>query len=216
MRFEDSRDGWQQQLNELIVNSNIRSFLRAISKAEPVLVQNVNASVDDTSDRMCHQLVKDKIDVSGGQAEYGWIIAPWLMHDIGFLDHSVTVSFHCNWRDTSGNLVNVSPMQGQYHIFLSDSSRKYDFDSNTSFNNRTIYLDECKLPAVLGTRARNVNYFTSQQYASRDRNFEKFKRVLTKDELFDVLRQSGFHVGDDTRIDAKWREYLCLKLNASI
>lgn len=62
LRFEDSRDGWQRQLNELITNSNVRSFLRAMSKAEPVLIQNMNASVDDTSDCMCHQLVKDKID----------------------------------------------------------------------------------------------------------------------------------------------------------
>ncbi|NDH09716.1 MAG: hypothetical protein EBY16_08935 [Gammaproteobacteria bacterium] len=90
------------------------------------------------------------------------------------MDGIITSMFHCNWRTPENEIVNVTPFSGEYHIFLADSSRKFDFKTNTGYNSRTIYLDTFKPPFLEPNPTRNVNYFSSRNYKSRDPFFEKF------------------------------------------
>jgi len=191
MRFPDTLAGWTEQMNKLKSNQHVRNYLRAISPADLVLVRNRKRGVTGNQPtNMCHENIAKLVSRIGGSAVYGWLVKPDMTEDKPYFDGVIMSMFHCNWRTPENELVNVTPFSGEYHIFLEDSSRKFDFNTSASYNNRTIYLDNYKPPFTAYNPARNVNYFTSGKYSSRDRLFEKYSIPSDVDHALDNLPAS--------------------------
>ncbi len=209
MRFPDTFAGWTEQMHSLKSNQHVRNYLKAISPADLVLVRNRKKGVTSKQPAyMCHNNVAKLVDRIGGSAENGWLVAPYMTEDNPYMDGIITSMFHCNWRTPENEIVNVTPFSGEYHIFLADSSRKFDFKTNTGYNSRTIFLDNFNPPFTIPNPTRNVNYYSSGQYWSRDRLFEKFTIFNNVDDAVDKLpahmktKNNGIiHISDEGK---KW------------
>jgi hypothetical protein len=175
MRFPDTLDGWNEQLLYLTSKSQVRNYLRAMSKSDLVVVRNRKKGVTSQQPaHNCHNNVDKLVKRIGGQAIFGWYIYPYMANDKAEFDGMIIGNFHCNWLTPENELVNVTAEDGAYHLFLPDNHRKFDFDTKTSYNNRVIYLDNYNPPSFAINPSRNVTYFRCKQYQSRDRLFEKY------------------------------------------
>lgn len=188
MRFADTVEGWQSQINYFTTNTYINAYIKAISKEELQIVPNQKHGLTGVYKKsMCHANVEDIIKEKGGTPVYGWVVNPYLAVANDGYDGIITSMFHCNWLSPEGELINITPMQGSYHVFLPDRLRKWDFETNSGYNNRTIYLDHYSPPKTAFNPSRNCTYFTAGQYASRDKLFEKFSIPNNIQEAFAAL-----------------------------
>lgn len=188
MRFSDTIEGWQSQIDYFNTNNHIKAYMEAISKEDLKIVPNQKLGLSAIfSKSMCHANVADIIRKKGGTAVYGWVVNPYLAVANDGYDGIINSMFHCNWLSPDGELVNITPIQGAYHIFLPDHARKWDFETNTGYNNRTLYLDHYSPPKTAFNPSRNCTYFTAGQHASRDKLFEKFTIPSNKEEVFAAL-----------------------------
>ena len=125
--------------------------------------------------------------------------------------------FHCNWLTPEGNVVNATPMKHSFHIFLPDPKRKYDFDTNTSYNNRTIYLDSYAPLSIERNPARNVTYFTAGPYSSRDKIFERYSIPNSASEALQSLPGSMMHLsGGILKPSKEGKEWLSLRYTIDV
>ena len=218
MRFPDTLAGWTEQMQYLRSNQYIRNYLKAISKEEMIIVKNRKAGVTGNQPPgMCHENVAKLVKRIGGSAVYGWYVNPYLANDNPNFDGAIHSVFHCNWCTPENVLVNVSPESGLYHIFLPDPVRRYDFNTCTSYNNRTVYLDSYSPPFTAYNPARNVTYFTAGQYASRDRIFERYNRPNTTEEALENIpaHMKKFSNGS-LQLSDEGRRWLSLKYSVRL
>ena len=186
-------------------------------KEELRLVPNASQDFSSIFARsMCHSNVAEIVEQTGGTAVFGWVVNPYLSIANDEFDGVINSMFHCNLLTPQGELVNVTPLKGAYHIFLPDHSRKWDFKTNTGYNNRTIYLDHYNPPKTAFNPSRNCTYFTAGHYASRDRLFEKFTIATNTQELFDAIPMSMKSVvGGEQMISPEGMKWISLRYNVA-
>jgi hypothetical protein len=88
---------------------------------------------------LCHDNIKALVEQAGGSAQFGWLI--WQDHN-----HALDAEFHCVWRSPAGDLVDVSPRLDdcKFVLFLPDPVRRFDFDTMTTYCNRSWYPKEAR------------------------------------------------------------------------
>jgi hypothetical protein len=97
----------------------LREFCASISPSEPVFVTSIPAPRAATS--FCFENVALRVREKGGSIAYGWAI--WHMPGLYFEGEH-----HGVWRNTLGNLIDVSPQMGgrKRLLFLPDEGAVYD------------------------------------------------------------------------------------------
>lgn len=181
MRFSDTQEGWNAELLKIRSNVHITNFLKAIS-SEPIEIVEASKS-HNRPIAMCHDNVRQHVVEHGGEHVFGWMLRPSSMFEHSNFDGMFLAVFHSNWRNPSGKLISITDETSNFHLFLPDKIRKYNFEINESYNNRVIYLDDYK-PTFNGLNpSRNVNYFFAGGYADRDRRFEKYRIPKSREEI---------------------------------
>jgi hypothetical protein len=218
MRFEDTHDGWEKQLNSLKQNRGIMAFLDAISR-EPLLVvandrENVAA---DAKAGNCHINVAKRIATTGGTQSFGWYIQFDKMHQATELDGIITACYHSNWITPNGSMVNITPDEHSFHLFLPDAKRSVDVSKGVFFNNRMAFLNEFKCSPGMKQPPRNVTLFTNRGHYSRDKCFERYEIVATSEEaLHRVPEHMKITRNGRARLTEDGEQYVTLKFNASL
>lgn len=94
-------------------------FCGSITPAQPVFIPSIPLKRAISS--FCFENVEQKVREKGGSIAYGWAI--WHMPGLYF-----EAEHHAVWRNTLGNLIDVSPQMGgrKRLLFLSDKSAIYD------------------------------------------------------------------------------------------
>lgn len=94
-------------------------FCATIASAAPVFIPSIPIKRAITS--FCFDNVAQKVREKGGSISYGWAI--WHMPGLYF-----EAEHHAVWRNTLGNLIDVSPQLGgrKRLLFLPDDSAVYD------------------------------------------------------------------------------------------
>ena len=217
MRFPDTLDGWNQQMQSLNANPHIRNYLKAMSKNDLVVVRNRKKGITGRQPaNQCHENVAKLVKRIGGKAIFGWYVYPYTANDTAEFDGMIISNFHCNWLTPENELVNVTSEDCSYHIFLADSHRKYDFDTNTSYNNRVIYLDTYNPPFTSYNPSRNVTYFVAGQYSSRDRLFEKYTMPKTVARAVDSIPEYMKRViNGKTQLTEEGKKWMSLRFSVS-
>jgi len=215
MRFEDTLEGWTEQMNQMISNNHLARYLRAISPLDPILVENSKEGADAKEVAYkCHWNVKQRVETNGGAPVFGWIVKPSRLDDDDRADGLVMSVFHCNWLAPDGKLLNITPFEGKFHIFLQDNVRKYDFNTNTSYNMRIIHLDSFVPPKGMTSLAHNVTYFCADRHISREKIFEKFKKPDNLDEAFAAVPASmRCTFNGELDFTEEGKQWLALKYN---
>lgn len=217
MRFADTIDGWQEQLEIIQSTPVLANFIRAISKDAPRIVR-VEKQVDVASYRpaMCHDNVKEHVRNFSGQHMFGWIIRPWTLFDIEF-DGMLMAVFHSNWLSSDGDLLSITPEPTNFHIFLPDKLRRFNFDTLESYNNRVIYLNSYKPPLNAFNPTRNVNYYFAGGFADRNKNFERYRIPRPNEKVEDLIPKSMLRVIDGSpHATLDGQKYLSLKYSIQI
>lgn len=208
---------WQAKLIALQHDQQINSFLTSISKSSLQLVRNDNKNALGSEARNCHSNVQQFVEKHGGEAIYGWIILPGEARFGENLKGSTWAIFHCNWRSPSNDLANITlPFDGTYQFFLPDPNRAYNFDKDEGYNSRVSYTREFIKNRNITHLSPNVTYYTAGEFASRDRIYEKFTRVLSMDAVLEhvpaamkVFKNGQWHVTPEGK------KYMTLKFNVN-
>ena len=184
MRFQDTVEGWIEQVKLVKSNPYLQSFVRSISKEEIKIVEVRKLGGSEIqSVSMCHPDVLSCVEQYGGKQVFGWILNPWQVADTTEFDGVFNAIFHSCWLTPEGELVTITPQTTKFQMFLPDVSRKFDFSKLQSYNNRTIYLDQYKVPKHCEKPIRNVSYFSAGGFVSRDRNFERYQIPTSLSEV---------------------------------
>lgn len=203
-------------LAAMSADSEISAFLRSISNSPLTLVPNQTATGAEAHN--CHENIRQYVLQHGGRSVYGWSILNGEM--LGSPDFSgMTMAvFHCNWESEDRQLLNFTPpFYGPYQYFLPDPNRRWDFDKEEGYNNRMSFRRSFKAPPGTFQPARNVTYFNSGQYQSRDKQYEKFRQLKDTNEILAVLPDCWKScVNGYLGIAPQGIEYLTLKYNVSI
>ena len=191
MRIADTLESWQEQLDKIKSNQHLMNFIKAISKEEAIVVAVKNTpEINNLDEAMCHKNVKECVEQFGGKQIFGWILRPWELYETEEFDGMFLASFHSNWKPPEGELISITPENNKFQIFLPDTIRRFNFDTQESYNNRVVYLDNYKPPSYAFNPSRYVNYFFGGGCADRDRLYEKYRIPKSPDEVTKALPDS--------------------------
>jgi hypothetical protein len=191
MRFEDTLEGWQEQIEKIKKQSNLMTFIRAISKEEMLVVKvRKSGTSGHQPQAMCHANVANFVTEHGGRQHFGWMLRPWELYDDNQYDGMFLAVFHSNWMSPEGQLVSITPEDNNFHIFLPDLNRKFNFSTQESYNNRVTYTEEYKPPYNAVNPARNVTYFFAAGFADRSKQFEKYRIPKSMTDIENEIPES--------------------------
>lgn len=208
---------WQSKLQEIVTNTEVVSFLSSISKTPLQLVYNDKNRAISEETKNCHMNVKLEVEQNGGKEVYGWMIFPGEMRFGDSLKGSTWAVFHCNWQKPNGDLVNITlPFDGEYQFFLPDPLRRWDFDKEEGYNSRVSYTKEFIKAKNITHLSPNVTYYTAGPYASRDRVYDKFRRILSMDEILEHIPASmKTSKNGQLYVTEEGKKYMTLKFNVN-
>jgi hypothetical protein len=183
-----------------------------------VIVANNSENVTaDAKAGNCHANVAKRIVTAGGKQSFGWYIQFDQLHQASELDGIITACFHSNWISPEGEMVNITPDDKHFHLFLQDDKRAVNVSKGVFFNNRMAFLDEFKCSPGMKSPPRNVTLFTNREHFSRDKSFERYELVASKEEIYSRVPEN-MKIARSGRIELTeaGQEYVTLKFNISI
>jgi hypothetical protein len=212
----NSIEAHNKTLSAMTADPEISSFLKSISKSPLTLVPNV-ATTNATAGQ-CHENVRQYVLQNGGKSVYGWAILTGEMLGGPKFAGITTAVFHCNWESDDGQLLNFTgPFYGPYQFFLPDPNRCWDFKREEGYNNRMSFHRSFTTRPGVSQPARNVTYFCSGEYQSRDKQYEKFRLLKDANELLEVLPDCWkVCVDGQMRISPDALEHITLKYTVSL
>lgn len=206
-------DRWDMIKTEIMADAEKIAFVRAISKGELLVVRRADFDCVPSQAGRCHLNVREQVAQYGGKQVYGWHLNTERTNGAE-LSGRVYAAFHSNWMDEAGMLWDVTDPIEQYHLFLHDPLRVYDFENKISYNNRMVFLSDYVQINAADRVVRNKMLFTANGYLSRDRIFEKYKMPTSLQELQTALPSQ--YVNEDGKISDEGNMWLSLKYSVGV
>lgn len=212
----DDIQKYNDAISAMNADPEISVFLRSISRMPLTLVPNQRSA--HTQAGQCHENVRQRVLQNGGRPVYGWMIFNNDMQGAGTPSGVTTAIFHCNWESDDGRLINFTePFYSPYQYFLPDPCRSWSFERREGYNNRTSFHRSFDASRAAFQPARNVTYYNSRTYYSREKQYEKFRMLKGTDELLDVLPDCWKRsVDGEMAISPLAFEHITLKYNISL
>lgn len=204
-----SIDEWNKTLSLILTVPSYKRFFSVTSPYSPIVVPN-NSSIAPNNDRnQCHANCKEGEEQGLGKHISGW----YLMCEHIFNEVSpgmCRLIHHSNLLLNDGTYVNPTYDNGyNYHIFIRDDKRIFNFDESVGYNDRLMLGDDfLRGKQTSKPIPRNKVLYANKDEFDRDLRFEKFKIYETKEEAYSQVPKS---LNQQEQI--KW---LTLKTNAYI
>ena len=171
-------NGWNEVLQKTLDVASYKKFFEVTSHHNALVVKN-----DDTFYKLnkrgnCHENCRQAEADGLGLRVSGWYVMNEFTHD-GFADGMCRLEHHSNLMLADGSLLNItSDDDANFHIFIQDEARDFDFDNRIGYNDRMVFGDSFLVGRSV---PRNKVHFAAKGELSRDIYFEKFK-IYTADE----------------------------------
>jgi hypothetical protein len=198
-------NGWNEVLKRTLDVASYKKFFEVTSHYDGLVVKN-----DDTFYKLnkrgnCHENCRQAEADGLGLRVSGWYVMNEFTHE-GFADGMCRLTHHSNLMLADGSLLNItSDDDTNYHIFIQDDLRDFDFYNRIGYNDRMVFGDSFLVGRSV---PRNKVHFASEDQLSRDIYFEKFK-IYKSDEKESIQVPSNLSYQEQI----KW---LTLKTNLSL
>ena len=113
----------------------------------------------------CHENCRQAEADGLGLRVSGWYVMNEFTHD-GFADGMCRLVHHSNLMLADGSLLNItSDDDANFHIFIQDEARDFDFDNRIGYNDRMVFGDSFLVGRSV---PRNKVHFAAKGELSRD------------------------------------------------
>jgi hypothetical protein len=202
---------WEAVKSQLLADNEVAQFLKSISTEEVQVNNRANPGTQQSQVGFCHLNVREHVKRHDGKQIYGWQIVTELTEGKALQGCAFAV-FHSNWLDGKGQLWDITEATLRTRLFLPDSTRSFNFDTLTGYNNRVVFFSDYMPKHPLEQVARNKTYYTALGFKSRDRVFEKYTQPQSTAELLSSLPQKfRENTNNGEQLNYEGMEWLALK-----
>jgi hypothetical protein len=198
-------NGWNDALQKTLKVSSYKKFFEVTSPNKALIVKNDSNFYKLNKRGDCHENCRQAEADGLGLRVSGWYVMNEFTHD-GFADGMCRLMHHSNLMLVDGSLLNItSDDDANFHIFIQDEARDFDFDNRIGYNDRMVFGDSFLVGRAV---PRNKVHFAAKGEFSRDIYFEKFK-IFKSDESESIQVPSNLSYEEQI----KW---LTLKTNFAL